>query len=75
MLINERHNQIIFELQINPHVTVKELAQKLNIALEKLAELQAREARVARLDTEMRRAAASLDEHQKRLPWERLMGR
>ena len=37
-----------------------ELAQKLNIALEKLAELQAREARVARLDTEMRRAAATL---------------
>ena len=37
-----------------------ELEQKLSIALEKLAELQAREARVARLDTEMRRAAATL---------------
>ena len=37
-----------------------ELAQKLSITLEKLAELQAREARVARLDTEMRRAAATL---------------
>ena len=29
MLINERHNQIIYELQTNPHITVKELAQKL----------------------------------------------
>lgn len=29
MLINERHNQIIYELQTNPHVTVKELAKKL----------------------------------------------
>lgn len=37
-----------------------ELEQKLSIALEKLAELQEREARVARLDTEMRRAAATL---------------
>lgn len=32
MLISERYNQIIFELQINPHVTVKELAQKLNFS-------------------------------------------
>ena len=37
-----------------------ELDQKLTISLEKLAELQAREARIARLDTEMRRAAANL---------------
>ena len=37
-----------------------ELDQKLTISLEKLAELQAREARIARLDTEMRRAAATL---------------
>lgn len=29
MLINERHNQIIYELQCNPHITVRELAQKL----------------------------------------------
>lgn len=29
MLINERHNQIICELQKNPHITVKELAVKL----------------------------------------------
>ena len=29
MLINERHNQIICELQKNPHITVKELAAKL----------------------------------------------
>lgn len=32
MLISERHNQIIYELQSNPHVTVKELAQKLNFS-------------------------------------------
>ena len=37
-----------------------ELEQKLSIAMEKLTELQAREARIARLDTEMRRAAATL---------------
>lgn len=37
-----------------------ELDRKLTAAMEKLAELQAREARVARLDTEMRRAAATL---------------
>lgn len=37
-----------------------ELDQKLTIAMEKLEELRAREARVARLDTEMRRAAATL---------------
>lgn len=29
MLISERQNQIIYELQSNPHITVKELAQKL----------------------------------------------
>ncbi|MEE1327128.1 MAG: DeoR/GlpR family DNA-binding transcription regulator [Oscillospiraceae bacterium] len=32
MLINERHNQIIYELQIHPHITVKELAKKLNFS-------------------------------------------
>ena len=32
MLINERHNQIISELRVNPHVTVKELASKLNFS-------------------------------------------
>ena len=32
MLISERHNQIIYEFQSNPHVTVKELAQKLNFS-------------------------------------------
>ena len=32
MLISERHNQIIYELQSNPHVAVKELAQKLNFS-------------------------------------------
>jgi len=32
MLINERYNQIILELQINPHVTVKELARKLHFS-------------------------------------------
>ena len=32
MLINERHNQIIYELQIRPHITVKELAKKLNFS-------------------------------------------
>ena len=37
-----------------------ELEQKLSIAMEKLAELQERESRIARLDTEMRRAAATL---------------
>ncbi len=37
-----------------------ELDRKLTAAMEKLEELQAREARVARLDTEMRRAAATL---------------
>lgn len=37
-----------------------ELDRKLAIALNKLEELQAREARIARLDTEMRRAAAHL---------------
>lgn len=32
MLISERHNQIIYEFQSNPHVTVKKLAQKLNFS-------------------------------------------
>ena len=32
MLINERHNQIICELQSNPNITVKELAQKLRFS-------------------------------------------
>ena len=30
MLINERQNQISYELQTDPHITVKELAQKDN---------------------------------------------
>ena len=32
MLINERHNQIIQELQANPGITVKELAKKLQFS-------------------------------------------
>jgi DeoR/GlpR family transcriptional regulator of sugar metabolism len=32
MLVNERHNQIISELRITPHITVKELAHKLNFS-------------------------------------------
>lgn len=32
MLINERHNQIIFELQKNPGITVRELAKMLNFS-------------------------------------------
>ena len=32
MLINERHNQIILELQKNPDITVREMAQKLNFS-------------------------------------------
>ena len=37
-----------------------ELERKLTIAMKKLEELQAREVRITRLDTEMRRAAAKL---------------
>lgn len=32
MLINERHNLIIFELQKNPAITVREMAKKLNFS-------------------------------------------
>lgn len=32
MLVNERHNQIIQELRNDPHITVKELAGKLNFS-------------------------------------------
>lgn len=32
MLINERHNQIILELQKNPDITVREMAKKLNFS-------------------------------------------
>ena len=32
MLINERHNLIILELQRNPDITVREMAQKLNFS-------------------------------------------
>ena len=31
MLINERHNQIIAQLQTNPQITVRELAKLLNL--------------------------------------------
>ena len=30
MLVNERHNQIILELQKNPNITVRQMAKKLN---------------------------------------------
>lgn len=32
MLISERHNQIILELQKNPNITVRELAKKMNFS-------------------------------------------
>lgn len=32
MLISERHNRIIFELQQNPQITVRELSQKLHFS-------------------------------------------
>ena len=32
MLISEIHNQIILELQKNPEITVREMAQKLNFS-------------------------------------------
>lgn len=32
MLISERHNQIIMELQRNPEITVRQMAQKLNFS-------------------------------------------
>ena len=32
MLINERHNLIVLELQKNPDITVREMARKLNFS-------------------------------------------
>ena len=32
MLINERHNLIVLELQKNPEITVKEMAEKLHFS-------------------------------------------